>query len=312
VFYALLGAFLVRYLRGTDWGQLSTLDFTLLPLLLALPFSLAPRFLQPLAWSILIRSYGESPPPYAQITRVYAISWLGRYIPGKIAWIGAKVFFGRDYGMRPSTLAATSVAEALVQMATALGLSFLLLAISDDVMPLGADVRLLALVALLTMSVVLFPPVFNALAARAYALAGATPDVTGVGRLSVATLLGTGALYVLIHALSGMPIFLVIESFYGALELSRLPVLIAAFLLAGTIGTLAVFAPSGLGVREGILIVLLGFFMPRPVALVAVVVLRLWSIAMDLLYYLMARWLDRLRPMPMAPSPGRGPTPGGV
>lgn len=304
-FYGLLAWFLARYLRGADWSRLAELRWSPLYLLLAFPLSLLPRLLQPLAWRILIAGYGETPPPYPQITRVYATSWLGRYIPGKVASIGAKVFFGRAYGLSAPTLAATSVAEAAIQMMTALGLAFVIFGLAGQWEPLGPAVRMLSIVAFAAMAVALAPPVFNALAGRVARLLGRA-DARGAGRLRAGALFASAALYVVIHALSGLPIWLIVAAMYDAIPLATLPALTASFLLAGTLGTLAVFAPSGLGVREGILMVLLAAMLPKSVAAVAVVVLRLWSIAMDVVFYGIAVLLDRWRPSPFltGPSPG--------
>jgi glycosyltransferase 2 family protein len=296
VFYALLVVFLFRYLRGTDWSQLARLEFSPLYLLAAVPFSIGSRMLQPVAWAILIRAYGDQPPPYAQITRVYATSWMGRYIPGKVAWIGAKVLFGREYGIRASTLAATSIAEAALHLTTALALGFVLIALWGNELVLGEDVRLLAIIAMAAMVILLAPPVFNRATAWARSLAGAppAPDAKGV---SFAALAVSGVLCVIIHALSGPSIYFVLKSMYSGIAATLIPELTAAVLIAGTLGTLALFAPAGLGVREGILIVLIGLLIPRSVAVAGVVVLRLWSIVMDLLYYLVGVLLDRIRPM---------------
>lgn len=292
VFYTLLVAFLVRYLRGTDWSQLARLEFSPWYLLAAVPFSLGSRLLQPVAWSVLIRAYGDQPPTYPQITRVYATSWLGRYIPGKLAWIGAKIFFGREYGVRASTLAATSIAEAVLHCTTALALAFLLIALWGDTLVLANDLRLLAMFALLGMAILLAPPVFNRITRWARSLVKPTA-AENVGQVSVGTLLVSGALSVLIHALSGPSIYFVLEAMYPAISASLIPELTAAVLIAGTLGTLALIAPAGLGVREGLLIVLLSLFMPRPVAVAAALVLRLWSIAMDLLYFAVALVMHR-------------------
>jgi uncharacterized membrane protein YbhN (UPF0104 family) len=295
LFYGLLVFFLARYLRGTDWRQLARLEFIPLYLLAAAPLSLASRLLQPIAWRVLIEGYGDRAPPYAQITRVYATSWMGRYIPGKVAGIGAKVFLGREYGMRPSTLAATSIAEAAIQLATALVLAFVLLGFWGEALVLRDELWILAMIGLAGLTVLLAPPVFNGVVRRARSAMTAAP-AADIGRLSVASLLSCAALWLLIHAFSGPPIYFVLKSMYPALTPSLIPALTAAVLFAGTLGTLAVFAPAGLGVREGILIVLLGVLIPRSIAVAAVVVLRLWSIAMDLLYYGLSAVLDRARP----------------
>ena len=62
---------------------------------------------------------------------------------------------------------------------------------------------------------------------------------------------------------------------------------------------LAVFAPGGLGVREGVQALLLALVMPVPIALVVVVVTRVWSLAVDGLFLLCAAaptWFRRDRP----------------
>ena len=296
IFYGLLVFFLARYLRGTDWSQLARLEFIPIYLLAAAAFSLTSRLLQPIAWRTLIEGYGDQPPSYAQITRVYATGWMGRYIPGKVAGIGARVFLGREYDMRPSTLAATSIAEVAIQLATALVLAFVLFALWGEALVLRDGLSLLAAIGLVVLCVLLAPPVFNRLMARAAALMKA-PTSPDVGRLSLSTLLASAGLWIVIHALSGPSIYFVLKSMYPAVSPVLIPELTAAVLFAGTLATLAIFAPAGLGVREGILIVLFGLLIPRGVAVAAVVVLRLWSIAMDFLYYAIAVLLDRMQPV---------------
>ena len=298
VFYALLLVFLVKFLRGTDWGQLARLRFDAIYLIAAIPLSLVPRLLQPLAWGALIEGYGERAPRYAQITRVYATSWLARYIPGKIASIGSKVFLGRGHGISTSTLAATSVAEAALQLSTALAVALAVVALRQggDAIRLGDDVWLLAAIALIAISLALLPPVFNRLVSGARSLLR-VPAVPGIGTLSFGTLLASGAIYTVVNAFSGVPVYFVLHAMYPAIQPTVIPELTASVLIAGAMGTLAVFAPAGLGVREGILLLLLDALMPTSVAVAAVVALRLWSAAMDVLYYAVAVLLDRARPL---------------
>lgn len=77
----------------------------------------------------------------------------------------------------------------------------------------------------------------------------------------------------------------------------RLVVLSGAFAASWLVGFLAVFAPSGLGVREGTLTLLLSFHMPMPVAVVVSLLSRVWSAIGELLtfaLYFGARSLIRL------------------
>ena len=51
--------------------------------------------------------------------------------------------------------------------------------------------------------------------------------------------------------------------------------------LAYLLGLINIFAPSGIGVREGVLIYLLSYIMPTPLALIAAVILRIKAIIID-------------------------------
>ena len=104
-------------------------------------------------------------------------------------------------------------------------------------------------------------------------------------------------LYVVNWLLFGVALFVFIRSFYP-LEFSSILYLTGAFSFAGMIGIVAVFAPAGLGVREGILALFLGQVMPVPVALVVSVSSRVWLTVIELgsagIVSLMIRirWID--------------------
>jgi hypothetical protein len=108
-------------------------------------------------------------------------------------------------------------------------------------------------------------------------------------------------LYVINWLLFGVALYVFIRSFYP-LDVSSILFLTGAFSFAGMMGIVAVFAPAGLGVREGILALFLGQVMPVPVALVVSVASRVWLTIVELgsvgLVYLMIRfrWIDADEP----------------
>lgn len=292
-FYLLVFGFLGYFLRDVDWSGLSSLDPSYPFLVLALPVSLLVRFLQPLAWAALIRDYGEEPPPYPALTLVYAKSWLGRYIPGKVAWIGSKVLFGSRHGVKKGVLAVTSVLEAGIHLATGLGGALFLLAVTGETAQIGQSVRISAAVAFAFVAVALAPGNFNAVVARMHILVKGR-ELRSELRLSNRAFRRVLGYYLGIHALGAVAVYLVLKAAYPALLLAQLPYVAAASLLAGSIGSLVLIAPSGLGVREGLLIALLAPVMPTEIAVVSVVFLRLWSVTMDLSYYGLATTTVRL------------------
>lgn len=101
------------------------------------------------------------------------------------------------------------------------------------------------------------------------------------------TLLISGALrlisgYLLLWGLLGIAFFLFIKSLYPV-EVSQLIVVIGIYAVAWSIGFLSLVTPSGLGVREGILSLLLTTVLPPATATLVALLSRLWTLSAELL-----------------------------
>lgn len=73
--------------------------------------------------------------------------------------------------------------------------------------------------------------------------------------------------------LSGLALYSVIYSLHP-LSISHLPFVVGASSVAWLIGYLAFLAPTGLGVREGIIVVLLSIYLPLPIAIAGSILWR--------------------------------------
>ena len=72
--------------------------------------------------------------------------------------------------------------------------------------------------------------------------------------------------------------------------------------LAGSLGILAVFAPSGLGVREGILTVFLSQLFTKEIVLVCVVLMRLTATITDILFFIVSKGILMVKNSVSTPS----------
>jgi uncharacterized membrane protein YbhN (UPF0104 family) len=59
------------------------------------------------------------------------------------------------------------------------------------------------------------------------------------------------------------------------------------------VSLLAVFAPGGIGVREGVQVLFFSALMPTEVAVIISVLMRLWSLAVDVLFFVVAALIRR-------------------
>ena len=94
-------------------------------------------------------------------------------------------------------------------------------------------------------------------------------------------MLGLTLLYIIPGLLQGLGLYLLLLSL-GPVEPGSYLAVTGAYYTAGLAGMLAFFAPGGLGVREGILMLVLPLVVPGESAIIAALLLRLIMIAAEL------------------------------
>lgn len=245
---ALVVVVLVARTVGRNWAEFRSLQFDVHPQAGWLGLSAVAVFLTYAfyieAWRWLLAGWGQRI-PYGAAARVWCLANLGRYIPGKIWSVTGLVVLAQRAGVRGSAAAASTVAfQALV---------------------LGTGVAVVAAAAPHATSA------FRLAAGFLVAIASLAILVWGrsarwVGRLMNAasplmplplSAVGFGGAMMLLGWLTyGAAFWLFVRGLLPQAELS--PVAAAGiFTLSYILGTLALFAPGGIGVRELVLISLL-------------------------------------------------------
>ena len=286
VFYILLVIFLYLYLRSIDWAKLHNLHVLWSYLMLASTIGLVSRYWSILVWLVLLWGLGarDLMRSLRQLMYVYAKSWLGRYIPGTAPWILGKIYFASRHGIPKEKLAVSSLLEGALQIVVLLVISFGMLLFDARFGVINGDLRLLLAGITVLCLVALAPPVFNWFVSQAYRLIRHRP--LDRGHLASGATIARGALlYAGGALLNGLSFFFITKSLDAGLSYHNLLFVMGASNLAGALGMLAIFIPSGIGVREGVQLVLLSAIMPKEIALVVVVVSRVWSVAVDLLFF---------------------------
>lgn len=282
VFYLVLLVFLYNYIQSIDFDQLANIEANLLLLALASLLSLSYRYWGAVIWLVLLRDLGAKITNYRLLFYVYAKSWLGRYLPGKVTWILGRIYFASEQGVSKSSLAMSATIESGLQVAVTMALSLLFLSLDSRFDVISGQLRIAMLVGAFALLIILSPKLFNLIFKFIY-LQVKKQQLT----LSITnTTLAKGVLfYVVSYLISGAAYFLFAKAIYSELDLSSMLYIIGAFNLAGVIGILAFFAPSGLGVREGIQLLLLSAIMPNEIALVLTIASRLWAVVIDFIFF---------------------------
>lgn len=293
-FYGLLVVFLLLYIDSLDLSTIESITISWPLLALTALVSLGSRYFTAYIWIRILKSLGAQNIQYSkELMFVYAKAWLGRYIPGKAPWILGKIYFASQHGVSKNKLAVSSLLEAGVQVAVNFAIAFFVLLIDPRTQVIDPWLRLVMAGVLLGCVITIIPSVFNKILAIIYRVI--KKKKFDKSHYADSSTVFTGAkLYTLGAFVGGLSFFLVAKAVYPEIAWSDFLFVFGASKLANAVSMLAVFAPSGIGVREGIQVVLLSIIMPLEIALSIAIITRLWFIVVDLMFYFIAYSVKKL------------------
>jgi uncharacterized membrane protein YbhN (UPF0104 family) len=228
-----------------------------------------------LAWRVLLAELG-SPLPLPVAARIFFVGQIGKYLPGSVWPVLAQMEMGRDEGVPRTRMAVSFLVNLGLALVVGLVLGLpVLLARRVGFSGLAA----LAALAALAVALPLLgrPRLLNAALGRALAAARRLPLEHELSARTLARVVGW---LVACWVAYGLHVWALAVDL-GAPALAALPVAIAAYAVAFSLGILVVFAPAGAGVREVLLVVALAPVLPAGRATAVAVVSRLLLTSMD-------------------------------
>jgi hypothetical protein len=266
-----------------QWDQLQDVDFELSPgwLLAAAPFTFVGGVLLPLAWRHTVGAYGFDLPS-ATAVRVWSISQASRFVPGNVALVASRVLLSSREGV-PRSLAGASLAieGGLIVVWGGFFASWLpsswVPAPLRVLMAVGALGVLVGLPWLLRVGGRLVPR-FPALAPSALRIRHLYEAVGLYGVNNFVRASGFVFVTAALHTIDPRDVWLII----GAVNLGA---------VLGMIG----ITPAGLGVREGVIAVLLAHRFGAGNAAAFAVAYRAWDFAFELVWIGIALVWERSR-----------------
>ena len=218
-------------------------------------------------WAYIVNDLGGPQIPKADAIRLFMIANLGRYIPGKIWQIAGLTALAKDRGVPPGTAVGAAVLGQGIALVAAAGLGIGLYYV---ILPPGYF-GLISIVLIGSVVVLATIPVsFKAGAKLWLRFKGSQTIETPSPTSGLRWLL----LYFVNWIVYALAFWMMVASFDS--DISLIPVA-AAFPAAYVLGYLMIFAPAGLGVREGFLIVFLSPHLGLGPSGVIAVVARLWT-----------------------------------
>lgn len=239
------------------------------------------------AWRRLLRDLGVDR-TWRELVEIMAITQLAKYVPGNIGFHLGRAAMAISKGMKPRPLVASMLMETVLAVAAALTVGLAGAGLSGRGAHLvGAEVRsglelaawmlagLLAAVVLLRVA----RPLVHRLAQRHLR------PLLGGSTVRLSTALQAFVAYAANYVVIGIGIWCLAELLFPRQQ-HDVGLLCASFALAWVAGFFTPGAPAGLGVREALMLLVLGAAYAKPDALVIVIALRLATVLGDALSFL--------------------------
>jgi uncharacterized membrane protein YbhN (UPF0104 family) len=228
-----------------------------------------------LTWRAALEELGTTVSTRAA-SKIYLVGQLGKFLPGSAWAVAVQMELAKQAGVpRPRSVTASLIAIG-VNAAAGLAIGLLVLPRAVGV---GAW-RIVLLAALLGLcAAALTPPVLTRLVNLGLRATRRPPIEREITWRGILTAIGFAAVG---FACYGLSVWVLAVS-VGAPAGESLPLCLAGVALAMTLGTLVVVAPSGIGVREAVIVAALAPVLERSEALAVALVARLVFVLADLI-----------------------------
>ncbi len=226
-----------------------------------------------------------------QVIKIYLTSEISRYLPGKIWPILGKIYLIKESSASKKNLLAGSLLNSVLSLAATftLGLVFISFSLGN----ISHFYYYISLAVMVVIFIVVHPKIFyflfNSLLKRFKKI-----EIAKENFISYQNVIKITSLYLASSFIRAFAFFWFVKSI-TAVSFSQMPAIVGAFALSTALGVVAVFTPSGLGVKEGMLVVFLRSFLTLPVSILISFLARIWHLLTQLGLFLLVYLIDYLK-----------------
>ncbi|GAK58829.1 hypothetical protein U27_05804 [Candidatus Vecturithrix granuli] len=232
-----------------------------------IPYFLSVGIVTPYLHCMSYKKIG-TPVSFWQMFQIFHLSRIGNYMPGKIWFVTNYYLFSKRLNIDTVKIVKNFVMLNIVLLM--LG-SFCGLPLLSSFHP---TLQKLLILFSLSMLILIHPKILNKIL-KPFLKEDAEKEFTYIFLLSI------GFFFLIAYILLGLTLFLCISAF-TRIDSAHIPFVIAVSASSFVIGRLALFAPAGIGVSEGISTALLSRIVPVEHALMGAMALRTVTIVVDI------------------------------
>lgn len=277
-------------------------------------FSLIPSFVLTLMywlgltvpWFLLLRAFTQTPISFHSVFLLFHLSNVTRYLPGRVWGVVRMLTLSKQFGLSRTTVGVSlplhvgfqTLLAGIVIVPMLFSFSFYQSIHGIVSWHLSNQVKLLFVCGIVCIVILFCLPRFRASVKSVFTRVHQTGQDGGYALRTCC--LSLSVWHLLLWMCQGLAFFLFINSLFPV-PFSQLYPISGAYTLAWLIGFLSIVTPGGLGVREGILTLLLSSYMPAAQAMLCVLLYRVWTISAETIWACTAFFLNRRAISPEIP-----------
>ncbi|GAA1985017.1 lysylphosphatidylglycerol synthase domain-containing protein [Microbacterium pumilum] len=212
---------------------------------------------------------------------VQCASWILKYVPGQVGSVVNKTVWAGKKGISRTLVVISFIYEnVFLQLASLVpGSIILLISLGPEIFGQNITLLLLPVLAIVPFALISWKPFFHRIV-DAPARRVLKRPIPAEYFLSTPQTLRSSGEFVLPRAINAVGFVILAATIVPISPAEWLP-FAAAYMLAGAIGILAFFVPSGLGVREAVIVLILSQYIEVPQAIIISLLARLLATIAD-------------------------------
>ena len=294
ILVSLIFFFILRVLYQ-NWNQLSNyrLHFNYYFLVSSMCVLIAAYFISNFTWYLLTEKINISL-DYMSSTKNWFYSQLWRYIPGKFGIIFGRAYLYHKEGISVKLTSFAALIETVITFISAC-IVFLLFFSFEEGLRSDIDININSIlivssIAIIGMLVLLRPTIFQEIINFVLTLMKRERIKLEWSYFDSIKIL---CCYLLTWLVLGFAFHLFINSFVYV-PLKKVFFLTGSLAFASVVSLISFFAPAGIGVREGILFILLSQILPESISVILSVASRVWFIMAEMVVVAMIKIVDMI------------------
>jgi len=260
--------------------------------ILSIVIGIVPVFIAALNWRLILYAVSDTKLGYLNAIRIHIVSWLYRYVPGKVSSAISKLLLCKKFEIDKKDVLFSYLYENIniILSSVIVSVPLIFFAVKENFVLSDLQINIFFLVVGFGV-LFIFSSFFERLFLIFVRIFKIKKDFEfkKINKISSVKFL---FYYIINRAVLGFSFYAVIIS-VANIDINKIFYIVGVYALAGVVAIVINIAPSGIGIREGVMVLLLNLFFPLELSIVISLLSRASNMFSDLILFIISVILNK-------------------